>query len=60
MPIFEVPVTIVEYGRVVTVEAESRQEACRKARAADWIECSDVSSSVVKVAGSVVRVEGGK
>jgi hypothetical protein len=47
-----VPITIVEYGRVVEVEATDGREARRKARGQHgWISCGDPDRSEVRVSG---------
>jgi hypothetical protein len=48
-----VPVRIVEHGRTVRVEADSKAEAAKLARQADWIECTDADRSDVFVAGPI-------
>ena len=57
MPIYAVPVTIVEYGRVVHVEASSPQQARVKAREHNWIECSDAERYVVSVVGATEKID---
>jgi hypothetical protein len=52
-----VPVRIVEHGVEVTVEAETRAEARKKAQQAVWIECSDPDRHTVTVTGKAVEIE---
>ena len=46
-----VPITIIEYGRIVTIKANTPAEARRLARRAEWVECSDAPYSKVIVSG---------
>jgi len=51
MAIWLVPVTVTEYGRRARVEADTKVEAIRKARAADWEELLDAERYRVRIAG---------
>jgi hypothetical protein len=51
MPIYFVPVTIVEHERSARVEATSPAEARQKARAAEWEDLGDAARFTVRVSG---------
>jgi hypothetical protein len=50
--IWSVPVRLIEFGRVVRVEAASAKEAHQAARAGDWLEASDPSRFIVSTSGA--------
>lgn len=52
-----VPVKVVEYGRLVLVEAETAAEAKAKARMADWVDGGDAASYKITVTGKVEKDE---
>jgi hypothetical protein len=47
-----VPVTIVEYGREVLVEADTKGEAIRIARSGGWDDGGDAASFKITVVGA--------
>lgn len=53
--LWEVPITVTEYGRCAVVEAKTRAEAILKARACDWIECTDANNWLVRKSGPAKR-----
>lgn len=57
MPRWLIPVTIVEYGRHVIVEAESKTEALGKFRDRNWAEQTDAASWKVTKVGAIAREE---
>jgi hypothetical protein len=52
-----VPVRILEYGRVVLVEADSKAEARAKARRAEWIDGGAPESFDVTSKGPITEEE---
>lgn len=50
-----VPITIVEHHRVARVKAESRTDALRKVRAAEWESLDDAERYTIKVVGACTR-----
>lgn len=60
MPEYIVPIRIVEHGREVRVEAETRAEARSKARRQYWLECSDVNYTEVFIVGAVQELKDGE
>lgn len=54
-----IPVIIIERGRQVIVEADTKTEALRKLRERDWVYCTDaddVISTVTKI-GPCIKVD---
>jgi len=50
-----VPVRIVEYGRVVLVEAETASEARKKARKGEWLDGGDAAYFDITSQGKIER-----
>lgn len=54
---WQIPMRIIEYGRFVIIEADTRTEAIAKLRRRDWIECTDPDRCEVVKTGSCVRLD---
>ena len=53
LKLWEVPIRVVELGRVVTVKAETKADALKFARNCHWEKCDDANDWIVTVAGKV-------
>ena len=55
MPIWFIPITIVEHGREARIEAETKTEAIEKLHKCQWEELTDPISFVVTKVGACTR-----
>jgi hypothetical protein len=54
---WQIPITIVELGRCVYVEAPTRREAIAEFRSGVWEECSDAKDHIVTKVGKCEEVK---
>jgi hypothetical protein len=53
-----IPVTVIEFGRVVRIEAESKTEAIKKLRSGEWESADDPSHYKVTKVGAARLADG--